>query len=213
MKTKVIFWAVKFVLFLFVFVAICVMVTRGIELMTEWCQVQYAYAKEQIEDRFKTVEVVKEYVELDEADVKTLVVDISKQEGINPVITHAIILAESNYNPAAIRFEDAKTPSNSDSATRMKFASHGLMQVMGFNAKRCYLDWPQLYKPADNIRCGLQILKENLKTAKGSNPSTKLRTALRMYNGSGPMAEVYADKVMGVIADSLLTDLGNSSKG
>ena len=148
-------------------------------------------------------------MEESEVDTKELVTTISQQMGVNPVITHAIIQAESGYNPAAIRFEDGKTPKGADSATRMKFASHGLMQVMGFNAKKCGLDWPDLYSKSDNIRCGLTILKDNLHSIKpNGTPSERLRTALRMYNGSGTMAEQYADRIMGAIADKLLTNIG-----
>lgn len=181
---------------------------QGGKIASEAILAKYSEARAALVARFSRVEV-KEVVRDAEAQPLTaLIKSISHEQGINPIITWAIVERESNFNPAAIRFEDGMMPKNADPQTRMKYSSHGLMQVMGFNAAKCGLQWNELYDRAKNLRCGLSILRANLKSAKGKTPAERLRVALRMYNGRGPAAENYSDAVMGAIADALLQNLG-----
>lgn len=152
-------------------------------------------------------------------DVRELIKDISKAEGISPVITEAMALQESgelsrtdrvNEEPALLkpyRDRDGKLrparirpPQGLNQIEKQMWASsHGLMQIIyGFHKERCGLkSFTELYDPETNIRCAIKILKENLKTYDNvRNPRQKLQLALRDYNGSGPDADAYAASVI-----------------
>lgn len=84
---------------------------------------------------------------------------------VSPALLRSLATVESGGNPWAL-----------SSAGAM-----GVLQVMPFNAKRCGLKNPgELFDVEKNIRCGAQILSEELKTH-GDDPVR----ALQSYNG-GP---------------------------
>lgn len=173
----------------------------------------YTWALEQV----TRTEIIREYVHVEEATTEALVQSIARKMGMNPIIVEALIEQESAKRHDAIRFEEhvyrrisLEAPGLPDDQRRMLASSHGLMQVMGHNARRmCSMSWADLYDRRKNIECGVTILKKNLtahKTVK--EPGARLRLALRDYNGRGERAEAYADRVMGRIADMLLVNLG-----
>lgn len=87
------------------------------------------------------------------------------RHGIPREILHAIATTESNKNLGAVSPKGAI----------------GVFQIMPPNYKRCGLPSPaSLYDPENNIRCGAQILSEELR-------AYPLPDALRIYNG-GPRA-------------------------
>lgn len=179
-----------------------------------WGRAKFYEVRELVMSQLRTVEVVKEYVDPLDHSTPDLIRIVSEEMGIAPVITDAIIEKESGYNNNSIRTEPrlcSKMGAQSDSQV-MNCSSHGLMQVLGVEARRqCKIEWGQLYDRRTNIRCGLTILKNNLGAAKGARtPGRQLREALRMYNGRGEDAERYADSVMGMIADRLITQIENS---
>lgn len=84
---------------------------------------------------------------------------------LHPGLLQALLIQESGSN------SDAYSPKG----------AIGLMQIMPFNAKRCGLTKvSKLWDEELNIKCGAQILSEELTTYKGN-----LRKALQAYNG-GP---------------------------
>jgi len=85
------------------------------------------------------------------------------RHGINPGLVKAQMKVESNYN------QEAQSP----------VGAVGAMQVMPFNAKRCGLKREELLDSEKNIRCGVQIISEELKNYKDA------KVALEVYNG-GP---------------------------
>ena len=97
--------------------------------------------------------------------------------GLSRRVLKALVKVESAYNPAAVS----------------KVGARGIAQVMPFNAKRCNLDKDYLFDPTYNIRCGAQILREELDRV------GNLRDALAVYNcGKIKCAEgqQYARKVL-----------------
>lgn len=95
--------------------------------------------------------------------------DLAEKEallvGINPALVRAVMHVESR----AKKF--AESPKG----------AIGPMQVMPFNARRCDLEhYSLLWTPETNVRCGVQILSEELKAQKGN-----VLNALEAYNG-GP---------------------------
>lgn len=176
----------------------------------EWGKSEATRLHELVMSRLRTVEVVKEYVDPLDHATPELIEIVSKEMGINPVITDAIIQKESSYQNSSIRTEEKlcdRLQVQDDNGV-MLCSSHGLMQILGIEARRqCKIEWSQLYDRRTNIKCGLTILKNNLVQTKEKQPGRRLREALRIYNGSGPKAEAYADSVMSLIADRLLTDL------
>lgn len=97
--------------------------------------------------------------------------------GLSRKVLKALVRVESAYNPKAVSPVGAR----------------GISQVMPFNAKRCNLDKDHLFDPTYNIRCGAQILREELDRV------GNLKDALAVYNcGKIKCAEgqQYAKKVL-----------------
>lgn len=181
------------------------------EKATDWGKGEFNRLRELGMSKLRTVEVVKEYVDPLDHDTPTLIKFVSAEEGVNWVITDAIAQKESNYQNSSIRTEEklCDRMGITDDNGVMLCSSHGIMQVLGIEARRqCKIEWSQLYDRRTNIKCGLTILKNNLASqSKVKSNGRRLREALRIYNGSGPAAEAYADSVMSLIADRLLVDL------
>lgn len=97
--------------------------------------------------------------------------------GLSRKVLKALVKVESAYNPTAVSPVGAR----------------GISQVMPFNAKRCNLNKDHLFDPTYNIRCGAQILREELDRV------GNLKDALAVYNcGKIKCAEgqQYAKKVL-----------------
>jgi soluble lytic murein transglycosylase-like protein len=87
------------------------------------------------------------------------------RHGIDRRLFRALIKVESGWNPRALSHAGAR----------------GLAQIMPENHKRCGLSNPsQLWDAVNNVRCGAQILSEELQTYNGD-----IVKALQAYNG-GP---------------------------
>lgn len=102
----------------------------------------------------------------------------SVRVGIEARVLAIKIGKESGCNPLAISNKGAV----------------GLAQVMPGVWKEKYdfsLPENNLFNPEANVRIGAEILAEKVKEAGG-----KLRGGLRRYNGAGPEAEKYADRIM-----------------
>lgn len=80
--------------------------------------------------------------------------------GIDRKVYHSLIQVESSLDPAA----------------ESRVGARGLSQVMPFNAKRCGWTPDRLWDPTHNVRCGAQILREEL------DRTGNLSSALTVYN-------------------------------
>lgn len=98
--------------------------------------------------------------------------------GLRRSVLKALVRVESAYNPKAIS----------------KVGARGIAQIMPFNASRCGLsDAGKLWDATYNVRCGAQILREEL------DQHGDLHKALTVYNcGRVRCAEgqKYASKVI-----------------
>ena len=124
-----------------------------------------------------------------EKPISSLISEHSKTYNLNPALLSALITQESAGN------ENAYSPKS----------AIGLTQIMPFNAKRCGLSSPsKLWDTSNNIKCGAQILSEELKNYKGN-----IRSALEAYNGGSravghfPDSKAYANRVIEVFAQNL----------
>ena len=109
--------------------------------------------------------------ELNEDKIKkyqNIIEDISSYYQIDPNLVHAIIIAESNYNPKAISRKGAK----------------GIMQLMPSTAERYGVK--SIFDPVDNIKGGIKYLKDLLLIFDGD-----LRYALAAYNAGENMVKYY----------------------
>lgn len=89
------------------------------------------------------------------------VIGAAKAHNVDPALVHAVIAAESNYNPNAVSEKGAV----------------GLMQLMPDTGRRYGLRHAELTEPQKNIRAGVQYLAELLALFEGD-----LRLALASYN-------------------------------
>lgn len=101
---------------------------------------------------------------------QNIIEDISSCYQIDPNLIHAIITAESNYNPKAISKKGAK----------------GIMQLMPSTAERYGVK--SIFDPLDNIKGGVKYLKDLLIIFDGD-----LRYALAAYNAGENMVKYYND--------------------
>lgn len=101
-----------------------------------------------------------------------------KQFGVDPKLLKAIAFKESRFDPDAV---GAVNPNGTQ--------DFGLMQHnSAYLGERNITDW---HDPDQQVREAARLLANNMKTSHGN-----IRSAVRMYNGSGDKAETYADDVM-----------------
>lgn len=117
--------------------------------------------------------------------------------GLDPNLIRAVVRVESSDGLFLNAFEphvyNRTTGRMSDFERRALSSSHGVMHVMGFNAKKCGIEWWELYDAQKGLACGIAYLKDCMKRHK--NDVTK---ALGCYNGD---AEIYPKKVKIAYAD------------
>jgi len=89
------------------------------------------------------------------------VVEAAKAHKLDPALVHAVIAAESNYNPNALSNKGAV----------------GLMQVMPDTGRRYGVKEKELKQPEQNIRAGVQYLADLIELFDGD-----LKLALAGYN-------------------------------
>ena len=154
----------------------------------------------QFVDRAVTVEV-----ERPAKPLKELLNTIPPQYGISPLLMAAIVERESGGKANAIRFEPgqmsraAKFSRNPDEQ-RMYASSHGLAQIMGFNAPGLGLNWAQLYDPETNITAASKILKSCMDRHKGKSKVDQIRSATACYNGS----DIYGNAIVNRLGELLI---------
>jgi soluble lytic murein transglycosylase-like protein len=121
---------------------------------------------------------------LDARPFADLIETVALKHGIDPELVHAVVLAESNYQPRA----------------KSRVGARGLMQVMPATAKD--LGIKNLYDPHNNLEAGVRYLKFLLArfdlkyaiAAYNAGPAN-----VRKYGGVPPFAETqnYVKKVSG----------------
>lgn len=184
-------------------IAASIAISEGASIVADYATRQYRAAAEYLAARLGETHIVRELVPAREVPTAELVRHLSIEAGISPIVTEAIIEQESGGKEDALRFEPhvyARVRGKTDEERRMLATSFGLTQVMGYHARQtCGLkSWAELLQPEKNIRCGLTVLKGNIKR------TGKLRAAIVAYNGSGPDAERYGERVLARIAEKLI---------
>lgn len=181
--------------------------------LTEVATAHVQQLKRDVRERLTLIEVRQQFINAEEVPLPTLTKEVSDKRGVPYVVLRAVVEQESSGGAFVYRFEDGvysrlkqKFSHLPDSEIRMLASSHGVAQVMGYNAEaRCGVHWSKLYQAGIGLDCGAQILRENLdKHAKESDTSRRIWLALRDYNGSGKQAEEYANEVMAKIGSLAL---------
>ncbi|MCI0415055.1 lytic transglycosylase domain-containing protein, partial [bacterium] len=126
------------------------------------------------------------------ADYRNIVVPLAKQHGLDWRLVTAIIAAESSFNPCAVSPKGAM----------------GLMQIMPVVAEEYQVELDEAFKPEENVRAGILLLKRLNKRYKGN---LKLTVAaynagegnVARYGGIPPFIETrnYVKKVLGYHSD------------
>lgn len=104
--------------------------------------------------------------------------------GLGRNVLRALVKVESAFNPKALSPVGAR----------------GISQVMPVNARRCGLRPEQLWDATYNLRCGAQILREEL------DQHGDLKKALTVYNCGRvncPEGKQYASKVIALSTKTL----------
>lgn len=96
--------------------------------------------------------------------------------GVPVEIAKSVAYKESGWNPRASSFDGGH--------------GKGVMQID--DRSHAFARGPEVWNPSQNIEYGVKLLADNFKR------TGNWREAVRRYNGSGPMAERYANSVMGM---------------
>ncbi len=169
-------------------------------------------------NRLTRIEVVKEFVRLDDLPLPELIRRAGAQHHVDAEILRVLIHNESNggaqewlyrFEPRVFAERAIKDKHHREDERRMLASSHGVGQILGYNAQpRCGIHWSRLYVPAENINCAAKIMRENLDANKTiRDPYARLWLAYKSYNGSGPDAEEYAHRAMRSLAARLFDRL------
>jgi soluble lytic murein transglycosylase-like protein len=102
------------------------------------------------------------------------VIEAAKDTRLDPALIHAVITAESNYNPNAVSNKGAQ----------------GLMQLMPDTARRYGVKAKEIKHPEKNIKAGAQYLADLLRMFDGD-----VRLALAGYNAGENVVVRYGRKV------------------
>lgn len=106
------------------------------------------------------------------------------RQGVDPNIALAVAYNESRFNPNAKNISKGNLAKGTGPE-----ASMGLFQINTL----AHPDYSGGLDPQANIRYGIGLLKGHLKATGGD-----VRKALARYNGSGPSARAYGDRVFGI---------------
>ena len=109
------------------------------------------------------------------AQINQMIEAACRKYGVPPEIAKAVAYQESGWNPRARSFDGGH--------------GKGIMQID--DRSHQFARGPQVWDPAANIDYGVRLLATNYRRSGGN-----WRDAVRRYNGSGPMAQRYADRVM-----------------
>lgn len=120
------------------------------------------------------------------AQINTMIEAACQKYGVPPEIAKAVAYKESGWNPRASSFDGGH--------------GKGIMQID--DRSHNFAKGPQVWDPAANIDYGVRLLAQNFKRA------GNWRDATRRYNGSGPMAERYANSVMNLSQQRPWTKFG-----
>ena len=140
---------------------------------------EYARAAGMPQYALPTAELIRRY--------STIIDNASKSHGVDAALVHAVITAESGYNPAAVSRAGAR----------------GLMQLMPETAKRMGVQ--NIMDPTDNIHGGVKYLRELLTMFNGNKElalaayNAGENAVIRAGNRVPPYAETvnYVPKVLG----------------
>ena len=213
-------WATKLLLKVVVGVALAVGLGRAVDVATVWATTQYGIVREKVLDLVTVERVRTEYKEPSEGTLADLVTRASAEQHIDPLILAVIADKESGGGKARYHFEpemfeslraSGKYKGVSTDELRMLCSSHGVFHVLGHTAQReCDLPWHALYQPLTSARCAASIVARHWKETSGlsANPGKRLREVFKRYNGSGPMAERYADDAMERVATEIYKGMG-----
>lgn len=204
-------WATKQLTRLVVGCGLAVGVARGVDAVTTWGQVQYALARERVLDLVPVRTEVREVSELELGDI---VAQVSKAHGLDPIVMETLVELESGGGKFRYRFEpglyaalrrSSKYKGRSDDEVRMMASSHSEFHILGASGEHfCGLKWHQLHTTPTAAQCAGTILGKLFAEEKATRePGERLRRVFRKWNGSGEIAERYADKAMAVVAKKL----------
>lgn len=103
-----------------------------------------------------------------------LIEKIAVEVGVSEHLLHAVIQAESNYNPQAISSKGAQ----------------GLMQLIPATAQRFGVEQAQVHDPESNVRGGARYLKKLLELFKND-----LKLAIAAYNAGEGTVQKYNNTI------------------
>jgi len=194
---------------------LAVMLSNGLTTLGQLAATKYQAIRAQVMTQLTKTEVIREFVRPEERPLPELIDQVAKELKIPAIALQAVVDKESAGGKALYRFEPEvfnrrqSIDRGSEDERRMLASSHGVGHVMGFNAKpRCGVEWSKLYDTYTGLHCGATILRQNLDRYKDvKDPAARLKLAFRDYNGSGDMAERYANDAMARVGALLIQQL------
>lgn len=177
-------------------------VNYGLINGVEIAEAKLSEARAIIAERFRSVEVIREYLPRETKPLSRIVKEASERHGVSSLLLLAMMRQESgkSLRPDRMRYEPhlaGRFKCNkemTDAECRALSTSWGLMQVIpGFWSKFCGLaSYGDLLDPELNIQCGSSIMGDCLRRrTKVSDKMERYRQCLKEYNGG----DAYPDEV------------------
>ena len=166
----------------------------------------------------ETTHIVEKIVKVQapEDTLDVLLDEIPPRYNIPREIIEVLIAQEDakGQGKTAVRFEEspdwlarAKKITKDPEQIEMYRRSYGPLQVAGWHAARFQLTWVDLTNLRTNVEVACSVYRDawDRERTTTRDPLVALRLAFRDYNGSGPRAEKYADRAIGILQSRLTT--------
>lgn len=178
---------------------------RGIEA----AEAGLSRARAAIAERFKEVEVIREYIPQEQKPLAQIVRDAAKRHGVSPLLLTALITQESGQQLRTDRMRyEAHLHGRfrcerwmNDTECKALSTSWGLTQVVyGFWKDACGLkSYSDLLDPEINVACGASILGKCLTSNIKMQKIARYKLCLGQYNGD--KTGTYAQEVLGHLTE------------
>lgn len=179
------------------------------------CYERYEDIRASIVERFREVQIVREYLPREDKPIAVIVKDAAKRHGISSLLLTALITQESGeqlrtdrmrYEPHLKgRFKCAGWMNQAECDAQA--TSWGLAQIIpGFWAKFCGLEsYSDLLDPEINLNCSASILADCLqKRASIKDKMERYRQCLQQYNGGSSYPDEVLRHLMRIIVEQQL---------
>lgn len=150
---------------------------------------------------------------------KELIAEICPAYGVPLPLAMEVARHESNFDSTAVAYEPStkkialkvKKQTGSKEPLKALMTSHGIFQIMGFNAALRGVPIEELENPKLNVEFGCSLLGSHLIRYKHLPKKQQTFSALRRYNGESEKGSRYAQRVMSALERNAAKSIWNNN--